>query len=164
MAPSPATPDAEGQPHDSRMLRNWPKPLRRIGGGTALGILVFVAASVALAGRSDAPESSLNWQRPDARLQPTVAKKAAHEVQHLREGVRLENTLGTFKSTGGRITFYPADTTPPLHALENLALERVWRLQDVSQGRQWSVSGVVTEFRGANYLLITKAILKNSNE
>jgi hypothetical protein len=46
-------------------------------------------------------------------------------------------------------------------ALENLALERVARIVSESPDQlQWSVSGMVTEYRGQNYLLITTALLK----
>ena len=45
-----------------------------------------------------------------------------------------------------------------LVALENLALQRVARsLAERSQESQWKVSGMVTEFRGANYILLRRA-------
>jgi hypothetical protein len=60
--------------------------------------------------------------------------------------------------SGDRATFYPADSQEPLRVLENLALERVVRILSQSRGDQeWLVTGVVTEYRGANFLLVTKA-------
>jgi hypothetical protein len=44
--------------------------------------------------------------------------------------------------------------------LENLQLERILRtLAESRAQRQCIVSGVITEFRGANYLLVTKAVI-----
>ena len=45
--------------------------------------------------------------------------------------------------------------------LENLALDRIVReLGDARDQRNWTVCGVLTEFKGANYLLVTKALLQ----
>jgi hypothetical protein len=45
--------------------------------------------------------------------------------------------------------------------LENLALERIGRALDESRGtRLWVVSGLITEYRGANYLLVSKAVMQ----
>ena len=49
--------------------------------------------------------------------------------------------------------------------LENLNLERVALANNKATNRQeWFVSGTVTEFRGVNYLLIEKAVLKEQVE
>ena len=42
--------------------------------------------------------------------------------------------------------------------LENLALERISRSLEDNRGSKWTVSGLVTEYRGSNYLLVTKAV------
>jgi hypothetical protein len=73
----------------------------------------------------------------------------------------LTDVAGEFQSTGDRILFQPRDRKSGLLVLENLALERVARaLEEIREPGLWSVSGTVTEFRGANYLLITRAVLK----
>jgi hypothetical protein len=49
--------------------------------------------------------------------------------------------------------------------LPNLGLERVGRmLKSVEEPESisWSVSGMVTEFGGRNYLLVTRAVYKSS--
>jgi hypothetical protein len=47
--------------------------------------------------------------------------------------------------------------------LENLALERINRELGQARGNlQWTVSGIVTEFRGNNYLLVTRAVVKSA--
>ena len=80
----------------------------------------------------------------------------------LREGSQIENELGLFHDTGDRIIFQPRDTDLEFQALENLALERVSRvLDETPTPRLWSVSGMVTEFKGGNYLLVKRAVLKS---
>lgn len=76
----------------------------------------------------------------------------------LREGMKLTNLIGELHELGGRIEFRPDGEAQRLLLLENLALERV--SQDLDQKRKWSVSGVVTEFKGGNYLLLSRAVLK----
>ena len=85
--------------------------------------------------------------------------------QRLREGSRLNDVAGQFDFAGDRIAFFPGDSKDSFRVLENLALERVSRI--LSEGRakpQWSVSGVITEFRGVNYLLVTKAVIQSADE
>lgn len=76
-----------------------------------------------------------------------------------REGTQVSDVLGTFKASGDGAMFYYADGSLRLTALPNLNLERVVQaITDTPGEVQWSVSGTLTEFRGANYLLITRAI------
>ena len=80
----------------------------------------------------------------------------------LREGTKLVDEVGYFRLTGDRAVFYfGADGKQQLNALENLALERVARVVGETPDQlQWSISGTVTEYRGNNYLSITKALIK----
>ena len=71
------------------------------------------------------------------------------------------NRIGRFRTTGDRVAFYSQEDERQFPALENLALERIARaINESSDDLQWSVSGIVTEFRGQNYLLVTRAIRK----
>lgn len=93
---------------------------------------------------------------------PVAARMRSGEElpQRLREGSRLNDVAGQFDFAGDRIAFFPAESKDSFRVLENLALERVSRI--LSEGRskpEWSVSGVITEFRGVNYLLVTKAVI-----
>lgn len=91
-----------------------------------------------------------------AKTPPTGEKPG----EKLREGTRLTDEIGGFSRVGERVSFAPSKGDS-LKCLENLALERIARAIDESQGqRQWIVSGVVTEFKGANYLLVTKAVIR----
>jgi len=79
-----------------------------------------------------------------------------------REGAELTDVPGTFNIHNGRVVFQPADGRKQLVALENLNLERVARvLGDQTDPLQWVVSGVITEYRGVNFLLMRRVVLKN---
>jgi len=78
-----------------------------------------------------------------------------------REGSRLIDQLGCFKVTGDHVTFVSSDGKLKFDGLENLAIERIARtIGDSPDQLEWSISGVITEYRGANYLLVTQAVLK----
>lgn len=80
----------------------------------------------------------------------------------VREGTTLVNVLGSFRLTGDRATFYPADGSGKFGGLENLTLERVANvIGEDPTPVEWLVSGTVTEYKGNNYILVTRAILKS---
>lgn len=82
-----------------------------------------------------------------------------------REGTRLTDVSGRFEIAGDRVTFFPAASRESYRLLENLALERVAQVLSESRSRQeWTVSGTLTEYRGANYLLLTKAVIRAQTE
>lgn len=84
--------------------------------------------------------------------------------QRLREGSTID-AVGIFRITGDRLTFYPNDSSNSYRALENLALERIAKAIGETRGdREWIVSGTVTEFRGGNYLLVGRCLLKTAKE
>ena len=81
--------------------------------------------------------------------------------QCLREGTKIVDRLGHFRTTGDRMTFFTADGSRHFVALENLNLERIARtIEEDSAQLEWSVTGTVTEYRGANFLSVQCAILK----
>lgn len=85
-----------------------------------------------------------------------VDKEAA--ALRLREGEVIEVT-GRLELSGDRAIFHPDGEEVGLRVLENLALERITRVLSESRDeRQWIVNGTVTEYRGANYILIHKAV------
>lgn len=95
---------------------------------------------------------------PSSKAAPPT--RAAAESTRLREGHILTDVQGTFDAAGNRVQFRPADGSSSLRVLENLALERVTRiLEETRSDRLWLVSGTVTEYRGENYLLITRVVL-----
>ncbi len=80
---------------------------------------------------------------------------------HWREGTRLIDQVGRFRATGDRLSFTSADGALHFDCLENLCGQRVARaVTDSPEPLVWTVAGVLTEFRGTNYLLLTQAVLK----
>lgn len=79
-------------------------------------------------------------------------------IQRWREGEQVELT-GTIEITPASATLRLSDPPTTIHLLENLALERIAETQAHSAAdRPWLVSGVITEYRGANYLLVRQAV------
>jgi hypothetical protein len=63
---------------------------------------------------------------------------------------------------GDRFAFVPGGNKDSYRVLENLQLQRIGQTLDGARGQQpWVVSGVITEFKGANYLLVTKASIQS---
>lgn len=84
---------------------------------------------------------------------------APRDEFRLREGSTLKDEPGVFQDTGERIVFQSRSRQTPLTVLENLALERIsTALEEDRTPRQWTVSGTLTEYRGANYLLVSRAL------
>jgi hypothetical protein len=106
------------------------------------------------------------WRSGEARLGSSAfnAVPDADEdtpKERVREGTELHKIEGVFKMVGDRIAFYSGEDKEPFRILENLALERIWRMLDQARGRTWIVSGTVTEYRGGNFLLVSRAVLKS---
>jgi hypothetical protein len=82
-------------------------------------------------------------------------------TRRLREGTEILDQLGYFKVVGDRVVFFTDKGAQPLVGLENLNLERIARtVANNPQQLEWKVSGTITEFRGNNFILIDRAILK----
>jgi hypothetical protein len=94
-------------------------------------------------------------------LAAASSPSAGKPVERLREGTKLTEITGSFVAVGtDSITFSPAGSKDSYRVLENLNLQRISQQLDANRGqRQWIVSGLITEFRGANYLLVTKAVV-----
>jgi hypothetical protein len=127
---------------------------------------VLAAAPLAIAQNRDAaPGSAANptGALPSATDTPPPAAAPANgqtkPSERLRENTRLVDVAGTFQAIGGdSVAFQPSGGKDSLRVLENLALERISRSLEDNRGSKWTVSGLVTEYRGSNYLLVTKAV------
>jgi hypothetical protein len=116
----------------------------RVGLVLSLAVLVGVATTAI---------AELPFEEPPAHVRPR---------NRVREGTELKDALGTFRLTGDRATFILADGSARFGGLENLNLERVANvIAGDPSPLEWVVSGVVTEYKGNNYLLVTRAILKS---
>jgi hypothetical protein len=92
------------------------------------------------------------------------ANRALEAGERLREGTKLIDVVGAFDFSGERAAFHPDGSRDSFRVLENLALERISRILSEGRGpRQWTVSGLITEFRGTNYLLVQKAVIRTDD-
>lgn len=84
--------------------------------------------------------------------------------QRRREGGKLTDQRGRIERRGDRYVFLAENSTLHYVVLENLMLERVATVLDESAGGQlnWNVSGTITEFRGSNYILLQRAVVKSA--
>ena len=140
-------------------VRGWPGALGRIGGCLLILVIAGVPAWVATGQLpAGSPSGRLGTERSVA-IDVALDQSTSHQQLRSREGSLLQDQLGTFKLRGDRIAFVPADSQQSYCVLENLMLERVWRVLSESHGRKWRVSGIITEYRGANYLLLTRAVV-----
>ena len=99
--------------------------------------------------------------QPRAEQYPKVAAPAPQSSPRLREGAEIVDRLGRFQVVGDRVVFVAEPGDYRFVVLENLNLERIARLvADRPAQSQWKVSGVVTECRGANFILIRRATLQ----
>jgi hypothetical protein len=79
-----------------------------------------------------------------------------------REGGEIINQSGYFHNTGDRLAFVSADNESRFITLENRNLERIARtIADNAGQLEWIVSGTISEYRGANFLLVNRAELKS---
>ena len=82
--------------------------------------------------------------------------------ERMREGTRLIDVVGSFQTAGDRVSFHPDGKGESYRVLENLALQRVDEYLGANRGTPtWTVSGVMTEFRGSNFLLLQKAVVRS---
>ena len=104
----------------------------------------------------------------DGRPEPQPEEGSQFAVQgqeeRVREGTELTDVLGYFTSTGNRVTFIEAEGGSRFAGLENLNLERISKMiSKAPKQMDWEVSGEVTEYRGANFLLVRRAVLKGGS-
>lgn len=127
--------------------------------GLAGGVLLAWCAWTSATGQ-DSP-SAAGGRSPG--LAPYTAGSDEGPTRHYREGTLLVDVRGQFATRGERVVFVPDDGSAALTVLENLGLERVLRTSDDSpELLRWSIRGSVTEFGGANYLLLSRAVVWQS--
>jgi len=97
----------------------------------------------------------------DSAAPAAAAIKAGPKQPRIREGTALVEQVGVFQTAGDRVTLLTSDGQRRFVVLENLQLERILRaVGDSLTPPDWTVSGMVTEFCGANYLLVERAVLR----
>lgn len=109
--------------------------------------------------------SSVATDADTTHTAPALSREEPARLQldrRIREGTEIFDQPGYFRTTGDRITFFTDDGKGRLVGLENLNLERVGRaIADNPEQLQWDVTGTITEYRGANFLFVRRAVLKS---
>jgi hypothetical protein len=127
-------------------------------------LLVLFFATIAVANEPSGSvanvPTSLSANSSNANAAGNSGASKANE--RLREGTKLVDIVGTFQSAGGdSISFSREGSKESFRVLENLALQRVSQaLENNLNAKHWVVSGVITEYRSANYLILTKAVVQ----
>jgi len=143
-------------PQFADCLERLPAAALLCAGGLLFGVM--------LAG-TQAIEGSAGAERAAAPAPAASSSRPAKPELRAREGSEIVSQPGAFSSVGDRIVFVTADGRQRYTALENLCLERVARaIADTPERLQWSVTGVVTEYRSANYVLLRRAVMKGAIE
>ncbi len=132
-------------------------------------VIRTIAMTVCLAA-AFATVSAVHGETPTGSSEPasTALHASAASLDHRqREGSRMDRQQGHFKLTGDRLTFHVSGSEDKYLGLENLAMERIAKVvserHDSPEQLVWEVTGVFTEYRGNNYLLITHAIIRNES-
>jgi hypothetical protein len=83
-----------------------------------------------------------------------------------REGTQVVARRGRIERRGERFVFLGVEPAVQWMVLENLALERILRVIETeeSDNVEWTVDGMVTEFRGVNYLLLRRTVVRSAGE
>ncbi len=120
--------------------------------------------------RDDASFAGRAWAKgQDRETRPpssdrTNGAERTDAADRVREGTRWQNERGTFTLVGDRVTF-TNQKSQSFVALENLNLERIVRTIEENrtvtdaETLDWNVDATVTEFRGVNFVLVTRSVL-----
>lgn len=132
--------------------------------GMLLAALLLVCSALALR----AQESPTAAGETGSRFRSATGSRENTEdnaKRRLREGTLLIDHGGHFRQDGDGAVFVTEEKLE-ITALPNLNLERVGRTlkgSDEAESIRWSVNGVVTEFNGRNFLLISRAVYKSAS-
>jgi len=151
------------------MKRRTPPLADRTGWRLAAAVVLAGAAALIGAVPLAAQQAGDEAESVEAEIAAMAASEPAGADEptvsaalRLREGTQLTDHVGYFRQSGESLTFVDNEGRE-LGGLPNLGLERVGRmLKSVEEPESitWSVSGVVTEFGGRNYLLVGRAVYK----
>ena len=124
-------------------------------------LLVRYAAMLMLVVTTAGPAGAESPESPRRAASAPIGR-ASRSKPAIREGTRLKDVTGRFRLSGDRVTFRPdSKDERELVVLENLLLDRITSADDFNSKRTWLVSGIVTQYRGTNYLLLTRAVARS---
>ncbi len=129
------------------------------GGTCAAGLMLSVALAWAQPGSNRDTDVSQPLKSGD---RTTATRSRDHRI---REGTEVVDQSGYFQMTGDRLTFFTSDGRGRFVGLENLNLDRIARaIENRADQPTWTITGTLTEFRGANFLLIQRAVLQSRTQ
>lgn len=138
-------------------MSNPPRTVTAAAVALLLSALTAVSLSFAQSGGGTGFGNGFN---ADFRQPTAVEQDGAGGIRY-REGTKLVDRAGHFRVQGDQVFYYIDDDQHRFTGLPNLNLERVaLAITDDASQLEWSVTGVVTEYRGTNYILVERAILK----
>jgi len=125
--------------------------------GVLCAVVLLLRTTAASAG---APDPRRPQDKPAAAPVTGAQRLGRPADQRIREGTELVSQAGYFAITGDRVTFFTADGRGRFVGLENLNLDRIAQTITRNPTRlRWQVTGTITEYRGANFLLVRRAVL-----
>lgn len=127
----------------------------------ALMIGLFSIAAGQQPADTDSDRQDEEWSTATETSNPST-DQASNSL--LREGTRIRNQIGHFIQLTNDSAIFVDQDGRRLSVLKNLNLQRVVhmpRSTRTPEEIQWSLSGIITEFDGDNYLLITRIVRKS---
>jgi len=110
---------------------------------------------------SQTPPPSRMSTNPERAVAPRGSSRS--NTERLREGTELQEATGYFRFVDNRVVFFRKNGDARYIGLENLNLERiVSEITNNPTQLEWKIVGSITEYRGANYLLVRRAVLSRS--
>lgn len=137
-----------------------PVPLQTVA-AAAFALLLFALMAVTLSFAQSGGETGFGGSFNADFRQPTAQEQDGKGGIRYREGTKLIDRTGHFRVQGDQVFYYIDDDEHRFTGLPNLNLGRVaLAITDDASQLEWSVTGVVTEYRGTNFILVERAILK----
>ncbi len=136
----------------------------RLPGRLRRGILVAIVTLLVgwSAAWSQTPPPTRMPVSPDGLLPANNAARQPGKGR-LREGTELQEARGYFRFVDDRVVFFRSNGVARYIGLENLNLERiVSEITNNPTQLEWTVVGTITEYRGANYLVVRRAVLSRA--
>jgi hypothetical protein len=147
----------------SQWLKRWfphlPGALDRapMAGLMCAGALLLGVALAGARSTISGENGAVSPKTPGNLAVKSVAENPERAAQ-FHEDAELIEQAGQFSMSGDRVTFIAAESQIRFIGLENLVLQGVAEKIAANPAQQfWTVSGKITEYRGANYLILTRA-------
>jgi hypothetical protein len=139
-------------PHLPGALDRAPMAGLMCAGALLLGVALAGARST-ISGENGAASA-----KTPGGLTVKSAGENPERTAQFHEDAELIEQGGQFSVSGDRVIFIAAESQIRFIGLENLVLQDVAEKIAANPAQQfWTVSGTITEYRGANYLFLTRA-------